>query len=241
MDWYWSEWSNKRIFDLKVFKPEKFRWTANDYIKQSELKKNYFNDDVLKIKCDICVVVPPELQDIPRWELGRSLDIVKHSSQCFQSGVAADVKFLVNGKTFLAHRWILAACSPFFRKVFLDTPIAEGEKIQEIVITEMKAVTFDSLLYFIYTDSMPTEEDSNSRESILMTQRLLVSAGRYKIHKLKSICVNKLCEGLTLDAVATTLVLAEEHNCTELREACVEFLLKNKNCVDRSLIDASDD
>src|SRR4051812_9390058 len=55
-------------------------------------------------------------------------------------------------------------------------------------------------------------------------QHLLVAADRYGLDKLRVICERKLCESMDVETIATTLVLAEQHHCKDLKEACVEFM-----------------
>ncbi|CAN6283300.1 unnamed protein product [Urochloa humidicola] len=45
------------------------------------------------------------------------------------------------------------------------------------------------------------------------------------MQRLKRICEDKLCRHLDVSTAATTLVLAEQHHCHGLKEACVEFLV----------------
>ena len=56
-----------------------------------------------------------------------------------------------------------------------------------------------------------------------MAQHLLEAADRYDMQRLKLICEDKLCRHLDVSNAATTLVLAEQHNCQGLKEACIEF------------------
>lgn len=60
-----------------------------------------------------------------------------------------------------------------------------------------------------------------------MAQHLLEAADRYDMQRLKLICEDKLCRHLDVSSAATTLVLAEQHNCRGLKDACIEFLLSH--------------
>jgi speckle-type POZ protein len=57
-----------------------------------------------------------------------------------------------------------------------------------------------------------------------MAGHLLVAADRYNVERLKLICEHKLCKHIDANMVATTLALAEQHNCNGLNEACLQFL-----------------
>ena len=82
---------------------------------------------------------------------------------------------------------------------------------------------FKTLLHFVYTDSLP-EAEMEEQEEAMMAQHLLEAADRYDMQRLKLICEDKLCRHLDVSNAATTLVLAEQHNCQGLKEACIEFL-----------------
>jgi speckle-type POZ protein len=56
-----------------------------------------------------------------------------------------------------------------------------------------------------------------------------VAADRYNAERLKLICEHKLCGHIDANMVATTLALAEQHNCNGLKEACLQFLTYPSN------------
>ncbi|KAE8770710.1 Speckle-type POZ protein-like protein [Hordeum vulgare] len=94
-----------------------------------------------------------------------------------------------------------------------------------IEIDDMEADVFKSLLHFIYTDSLPEK----THEDVVTASHLLVGADRYDIERLKLICEEKLCNHIDTEMVATSLALAEQHNCHGLKEACFEFLASPSN------------
>jgi len=61
------------------------------------------------------------------------------------------------------------------------------------------------------------------QEEAAMAQHLLEAADRYDMQRLKLICEEKLCRHLDVSMAATTLVLAEQHCCRGLKQACIEF------------------
>nr|TKW00636.1 hypothetical protein SEVIR_8G124200v2 [Setaria viridis] len=79
----------------------------------------------------------------------------------------ADVDFEVGGMVFAAHRCVLAARSPVF-KADLFGPTME-ENTSYIRINAMNAETFQALLHYIYTDSLP---DMNDQEVGAMAHHL---------------------------------------------------------------------
>ncbi|KAK4491281.1 hypothetical protein RD792_002017 [Penstemon davidsonii] len=82
-----------------------------------------------------------------------------------------------------------------------------------------------ALLHFIYYDVIPdVEEELAGLEATIMTQHLLVAADRYGIERLKSLCETRLCGNIDIDTVASSLALAEQHGCIQLKSACLEFI-----------------
>lgn len=101
----------------------------------------------------------------------------------------ADVDFEVGGMVFAAHRCVLAARSPV-SKADLFGPTME-ENTSYIRINDMNAETFQALLHYIYTDSLP---DMNDQEVGAMAHHLLSAADRFDLQGLKSIMENRLCQ-----------------------------------------------
>uniref|UniRef100_R7WCG3 BTB and MATH domain-containing protein 43 n=1 Tax=Aegilops tauschii TaxID=37682 RepID=R7WCG3_AEGTA len=85
-------------------------------------------------------------------------------------------------------------------------------------VDDMDAEVFKAVLQFIYTDSPPMIVSAS------MAERLLVAADRYKLEELKLLCEDALCWHVEMSSVAVTLALAEKHNCSMLRAACIQFL-----------------
>ena len=83
------------------------------------------------------------------------------------------------------------------------------------------------MLLFIYTDKLPDLQEitgsTSMRMSTNMVQHLLAAADLYNLDRLKVLCEAKLCEELDADTVATTLALAEQHHCAQLKTTCLKF------------------
>ena len=58
---------------------------------------------------------------------------------------------------------------------------------------------------------------------------------RYGLDRLKLICEGKLSGGIDVDTVATTLTLAEQHNCSLLKAKCVDFIARSPETLDAVL------
>jgi speckle-type POZ protein len=58
---------------------------------------------------------------------------------------------------------------------------------------------------------------------------LLVAADRYGLDRLKAICEDKLCHAIDVETVATTLTLAEQHHCAQLKDGCLRFIIASRD------------
>ncbi|CAN1193172.1 BTB/POZ and MATH domain-containing protein 2, partial [Linum perenne] len=89
-----------------------------------------------------------------------------------------------------------------------------------------------ALLHFIYWDALPEMEELgvNSKwAATLMAQHLLAAADRYALERLRLLCETTLCEDVAVDTVATTLALAEQHQCLQLKAVCLKFIALPEN------------
>ncbi|CAM0870925.1 unnamed protein product [Alopecurus aequalis] len=203
-------------------------------ISQASLEQSaHIIDDRLSIRCDLTVmkglcseetmgnqfvVVPPS-------------DLHCHFGNLLESMDGADVTFHVRGEKFLAHRIVLAARSSVFKAELLGAMMENvGSPIE---IHEMEPDVFKCLLHFIYTDSLPalemTSDQGEAHRDVVMAGHLLVAADRYNVERLKLMCEHKLCSRIDANMVATSLALADQHNCNGLKEACLQFLASPSN------------
>ncbi|GJN07596.1 hypothetical protein PR202_ga25499 [Eleusine coracana subsp. coracana] len=106
----------------------------------------------------------------------------------------------------------------------------EEEALQLIEIKDMEPASFEVLLHFVYTDTAPNL-DGHLEETASMVQHLLAGADRYGLDRLKLIWEGKLADRVTVDMVATTLALAEQHNCSQLKDKCVDFIAEHLDAV----------
>lgn len=59
-----------------------------------------------------------------------------------------------------------------------------------------------------------------------MTQDVLAAAHRYKLERLKLLCLEVLCRRIDMDTVAGTMAVEEQHSCGALVATCAEFLVR---------------
>jgi speckle-type POZ protein len=136
-----------------------------------------------------------------------------------KNGEGADVTFSVRDQLFPAHKCILAARSTVFKAELFGG--MQEKDTQCIKIDDMEPTVFQALLHFIYTDSLLDDTDADKNAA---TQHLLVAADRYGLERLRLMCEAKLCQAIDVETVATTLALAEQHHCEQLKDACLGFI-----------------
>ncbi|KAJ3702262.1 hypothetical protein LUZ61_005967 [Rhynchospora tenuis] len=207
-------------------------WGLPKFAKRSEFEASEcLKDDAFTIKCIVTVKKPLQLTTsygvtVPPSNLGQ------HFVRLLESGDMTDVTFEVKGEIFKAHRYILAARSSVFNAELFGC--MREKWTDTITIHDIEAPVFRSMLCFIYSDSLPNfEKNSNDNgnnndgeydDMRLMAQHLLVAADRYDLERLKLMCEDYLCKNLDVSMVASTLTVAERHNCIQLKAECLRFM-----------------
>ncbi|KAJ3704787.1 hypothetical protein LUZ61_008492 [Rhynchospora tenuis] len=108
------------------------------------------------------------------------------------TGEFADIRFVVDGQIFPAHRAVLAARSSVLRSEFLAFQDDLCQKSVFVSIQQhIDAFTFKNLLHFIYTDSLPADFDEPT-SSQQRYHRLFIAAHLFNIQGLKKLCEEKL-------------------------------------------------
>ncbi|CAM0148164.1 unnamed protein product [Urochloa decumbens] len=209
--------------------PSSSQWSCSTYdcIKRAELESSYIKDDSLQIRCDVTVFkeIGVETATVESLTVPPP-DLHHHLGDLLASDIGGDVTFEVGGETFPAHKYMLAARSSVF-KAELFGPLKE-KGTDQIRIDDMEPRVFKAMLHFIYTDMMLPEIGAGE-DRIIMHKYLLVAADRYNMERLKLICEDVLGKCIDTDIAATTLVLAEQHGCAGLKEACFRFFRRPGN------------
>ncbi|KAF8006547.1 hypothetical protein BT93_K0755 [Corymbia citriodora subsp. variegata] len=207
-------------------------WGYKRFFKRSLLETSeYLKDDTLSVSCIVGVVRShtegPKIFSIPVPPSSIGQDFGK----LLDSGKGADVSFEVDGEVFPAHKLVLAARSPVFRAQ-LYGPMKD-HNTKQIRVEDMESSVFKALLHFIYFDSLPDLQELTGLDtkwaSTLMSQHLLAAADRYGLDRLRLLCEANLCQDVAINTVATTLALAEQHHCFQLKAVCLRFVAMPEN------------
>ncbi|CAM0909180.1 unnamed protein product [Alopecurus aequalis] len=214
------------VFDSTEVKQDS--WGITKFRKKSEIENSsYILDDTIILACNLTVIafmnaVVTEAQEVCDVQVPPS-DLSDNLSKLLEATEGSDVSFKVKEEGFPAHKIILAMRSPVFRAEFYG-PMRE-QSLRSVTIQDMQPAVFRGLLHFIYTDSLPPmDDDLSGDEYEEMIRHLLVAADRYAMERMKLMCEKKLARRLSAATVATTLALADQHNCAKLKDACIEFM-----------------
>ncbi|XP_076961083.1 BTB/POZ and MATH domain-containing protein 3-like [Bidens hawaiensis] len=209
-------------------------WGYKRFFRRTSLEaSDYLKDDCLSMHCTVGVVRnrvegPKQFTiSIPPSDMGESL------RSLLETETGCDIVFRVGDETFKAHKLILAARSPVFRAQFFG--LVGNPNMDEVVLEDIEPSIFKAMLYFIYSDTLLDSQQlmgsMSKSTSTNIIQHLLAAADRFGLDRLKQLCEAKLCGEVNVDTVATTLSLADQHRCSQLKTICLKFASANLGVV----------
>ncbi|KAK3123054.1 hypothetical protein QOZ80_8AG0623150 [Eleusine coracana subsp. coracana] len=205
-----------------------------DFMKRSELEASFVRDVRFVIECDLTVILGASVSKSRRIceiQVPPS-DALDNLGKFLESGDGADVTLKVQGEVFHAHKIVLAMGSPVFNAEFLGPMSDQNGKHITLHIEDMQPAVFQALLHFIYNDSLPAMADLGGDEHVEMVKHLLVVADKYSMERMKVICESILSKKLDVESVAGILALADQHHCSQLKDACIEFIISSNRLDD---------
>ena len=119
-------------------------------------------------------------------------------------------------RTFQAHSQILCARSSYLCAM-LQTPMVESATMK-ITESDVDPVVFEELLKYIYTGSVSAGALQE------MGEYLMLAANKYGCEPLKQQCEGSLCEGIIAGNAASRLILSDQAEAGDLKEACLDFI-----------------
>ncbi|KAJ8540447.1 hypothetical protein K7X08_030366 [Anisodus acutangulus] len=209
-------------------------WGYKRFFRRTSLEtSDYLKDDCLSMHCTVGVVRtrvegPKDYSvSVPPSDMGQSLKYL------LDAELGCDIVFQVGGEIFKGHKLILAARSPVFRAQFFG--LIGNPKSDEVELKDIEPSVFKAMLQYIYSDELPDlieiTGSTSTGSSTIMLQHLLAAADRFDLDRLKELCEAKLCEEVNVDTLATTLSLAEQHRCPQLKAICLKFAATNLGVV----------
>ncbi|XP_057299757.1 kelch-like protein 18 [Hydractinia symbiolongicarpus] len=133
-----------------------------------------------------------------------------------EANILCDVTICVEGKTFPAHRAILAASSPYFKALFSSSLTETDRESKPVVLTDISADCVEKLLLYIYTGEIELTKD-NIKSIIAAANYLLISS-------LKDRCTKFLKKMLTPANCLSIESTAEQYDCGWLRTTATNYI-----------------
>ncbi|XP_011302421.1 BTB and MATH domain-containing protein 43-like [Fopius arisanus] len=132
----------------------------------------------------------------------------------------SDFKIIIGEESLPVHKFLLAASSREFLKMFI-TPMKESQE-NRVVIEDIELPVMKEVLRYIYT------HDARALDDVQMALSVLIVAEKYGLESLKHVCQNQLCKQLNIDNALLILDVADMYNAVQLRKFTINFLSENK-------------
>ena len=154
-------------------------------------------------------------------------DMMRTMNEFRDANILCDVTICVGGKTFTAHRTVLAAASPYFKAHFSSTlngGVSAGSGSSEneskpVILTDIEADCMSNLLDYIYTGDIELNQE-NIKDIISASNYLLITSLKERCTAfLQKILTPKNCLG-----IETT---ASNYDCELLRNTATSFIREN--------------
>uniref|UniRef100_A0A8D0DTS3 Kelch like family member 40 n=1 Tax=Salvator merianae TaxID=96440 RepID=A0A8D0DTS3_SALMN len=125
-----------------------------------------------------------------------------------------DCVLKVKGKEFPCHRLVLAACSPYFRAMFLSD--MEESKKREVNLEDVDPEVLGKILHYIYTSELEITEQN--------VQDIFSVANMFQIPSIFTVCVSFLQKRLCLSNCLAIFRLGLMLDCARLAVAARDFI-----------------
>ncbi|MGH0166550.1 UNVERIFIED_CONTAM: hypothetical protein FKN15_061269 [Acipenser sinensis] len=125
-----------------------------------------------------------------------------------------DCTLKVKDKKFPCHRLVLAACSPYFRAMFLSE--MEESKQKEIVLEDVEPEVLGRILKYIYTSEIEITEQN--------VQDIFSAANMFQVPSVFTVCVSFLQKRLSLSNCLAIFRLGLMLDCARLAIAARDFI-----------------
>ena len=203
-----------------------FRWTlspccSSDRYTTTLLEASLSHDQYkmlrpgLAIRCCTCILLKlrskelrKELLPVALASEEAQLGVMKSLWTAAQGGEGAelcDVQLLSGGRSFPAHRSVLAAASPVFAAMLTDKDKYREGREGKITVDDLAPETLDKFLRFLYTGDCDTDD----AEEVGL---LLTAGDKYDVRALVAKCKEVLWKLLEDKALPEILALSEQNN-----------------------------
>ncbi|XP_063708543.1 kelch-like protein 12 [Culicoides brevitarsis] len=139
--------------------------------------------------------------------------ILKGLNDLRLKGCLFDITLKVEDKSFKAHKAVLAACSDYFRAMFID---CMKEANQNEVSLSVSSQGIELLLEYIYTSKLQL--------NLANIQNVLAAASYTQLDSVVEACLNYLQDQLDIDNCIDILTISETYSLNSLKERVYRFI-----------------
>ncbi|XP_078285342.1 kelch-like protein 40b isoform X2 [Rhinoraja longicauda] len=139
------------------------------------------------------------------------------------SGKLVDCVLKIKDKEFPCHRLVLAACSPYFRGMFLSD--SEESNKREITLEELEPDTVEVVLRYIYTSEVRLDDGN--------VQAIFTAANMLQIPSIFTLCISYLQKRLGLGNCLAIFRLGLMLDCARLAVASRDFACEHFSLVSK--------
>ncbi|XP_078392744.1 kelch-like protein 40b [Cetorhinus maximus] len=129
----------------------------------------------------------------------------------------------VKDKEFPCHRLVLAACSPYFRAMFLSD--LEESKKREIALEDVEPDMVEVLLRYIYTSEVQLSDNN--------VQDIFTAANMFQIPSIFTVCISYLQKRLGLSNCLAIFRLGLMLDCPRLAVGARDFVCDHFNLISK--------
>ncbi|XP_061457886.1 kelch-like protein 24 [Rhineura floridana] len=138
-------------------------------------------------------------------------------AEMYQEELICDATLIADGQRFPCHRALLAAISPFFRDIFINT--WKESSGREVLLQKVAPSTVQSILKYIYTEEIALTPE--------LAPFLFAGASQLQIIPLQNLCCRFLMTNLSVQNCFEMYSLAQAEKSRALLHAVVQLLTNN--------------
>lgn len=185
-------------------------------------------DDKLKIICEIKMnagMIDTFDNELPSYNADKcQVRFINDIHEMYLKRQLSDVKLVVDGKEFFAHKVILAARSPIFADIFI-----ENSTKNEFEIDDVDGDVMEEVLRYIYSGKVLVN-------NFTLVKNVLKAAVEYQFYDYN---LEKICEALLItqiDAFNVTelFIFSDDYDLYDLQQAAIRYIVSNSREVTRT-------
>ncbi|CAL1276738.1 unnamed protein product [Larinioides sclopetarius] len=144
-------------------------------------------------------------------------NLIADLKSMYNDSIFNDTELRTSTQTFPAHKGILSARSPVFRRMFSNDM---KENSGHVEITDLEDDTVHRMLTYVYTDSLENLQFDSAF-------KLFEAADKYQILSLKIRCSSFMKENLIPAKACELLILADQHQDVDLKCFVQDYILEH--------------